>query len=465
MKKEVFIKLEFALSMILLVSMVSACVPGSTTTTEAVGTESLTTETPETNAPTTEEQTAEESTAEPEKVIYKVDEGSPLENLPYYDYDAYKDYWDMEKGAEMLLFTAESSDGYTRYLADLTAAGFALYAENEIVGNLYSTWTKDELIVTMMHMPNLNSTRIVAEPLSNGLASRESENTYTDAGYENLILQIGTRSTIEKNYGMCYAYRLCDGSFIVADMGYSDQVMADRIYETLAKYAPDPNNIVIAAFFVSHAHIDHYGGFENFSETYTDKVTIEKIIYNYHNEKSMALAGVSTGALYALEDHAAKWDGVELIEAHPGQEFFIRDAYIEMLYTWEMFETDEIPYLNNSGIIFSVTLENTKIMQLGDCGPLVSPILLTAYGDYLDSDIIQVAHHGLIGATAELNAEINAEVILYPSSDFNFRRCQRDPRNEIFRDAEFIYPADKYVYMIPLPFDAERIERWEIFEY
>lgn len=469
MKKSLLRKPALGLVLVLMLSALSACtVPGNTTTTQAPATDAPTTEAPETDEPTTEEPTTqaptEEPTTEAEKVLYKVKEGSPLETLPYYDYDAYKDYWDMEKGAEMLLFNAENGDGYAQYLQDLTAAGFALYAENEIVGNLYSTWTKDELIVTMMYMPNLGSVRIVAEPLSNGLVPLESENVYTDGGYENLILQIGCHYTKEKNNGMCYAYRLCDGSFIVVDMGHNVQSIADNIYETLAKYAPDKNNIVIAAFFVSHAHGDHIGGFYPLTDTYKDKITIEKIIYNYHNTKSLKASDNDFSILTKIEDYAKNYPNVQLIEAHPGQEFYIRDAYIEMLYTWEQFNSDTIPYLNNSCIVFSVTLEDTKIMQLGDCGPLASPIIVKMYGDYLDSDFIQVAHHGNQGGTAELNNAINAEVVMYPASQYNFDRFFWEKRNEPFRDDELVYIADTKATMIPLPFDAEKVEVWEIFD-
>lgn len=458
MKKSFVNRLALVLVLIFLAAALGACVPGqqTTTTTEAPESEAPSSDAPETDEPTTEA---------PEKVIYKLNEGSPLETLPYYSYDEYKDYWDMEKGAEMLLFNAENGDGHAQYLKDLAAAGFTLYAENEIVGNLYSTWTKDELIVTMMYMPNLKSVRIVAEPLSNGLAPLASENVYTDGGYENLILQIGCHYTEEKNNGMCYAYRLCDGSFIVVDMGHNVQVIADNIYETLAKYAPDPENIVIAAFFVSHAHGDHFGGFVPFTNTYKDKVTIEKVIYNYHNTKSLKAQGDDNVAKFeTLPEYAAQYEGAELIEAHPGQEFYIRDAYIEMLYTWEMFNSDTIPYLNNSCIVFSVTLEDTKIMQLGDCGPLASPIIVKTYGEYLDSDIIQVAHHGNQGGTAELNAAINAEVIMYPASEYNFKRFYWEKRNAPFLNAELVYVADTKATMIPLPFDAEKVETWEIYD-
>lgn len=457
------------LILVLMATALSACtVPGNTTTTQPPETNAPGTEAPETNEPTTEEPTTEAPTEEPtteaEKVIYQVGENSPLAAIPYYDYDTYKDCWDMEKGAEMLLFEAENGDGYSQYLTDLTAAGFSLYAENEIVGNLYSTWTKDDLIVTMMYMPNLGRVRIVAEPMSNGLAPLESENVYTDAGYENLILQIGCNYNEGQNNGMCYAYRLCDGSFIVVDMGHGTGVQADVIFETLAQFAPDPNNIVIAAFFVSHAHSDHFGGFYHLTHNYAEYISLEKIIYNYHTKKSFELTQTDSSVLYGLETLAEYYDGVELIEAHPGQEFFIRDAYIEMLYTWEQFDTDSILYLNNSCIVFSITIEDEKIMQLGDCGPLAAPLIVSMYGEYLDSDFIQVAHHGNTGSSRDLNQLINPEIVLYPASDFNYRKFLYSTYLAPLKDVQPVYVADSRATMIPLPFDEARVEAWEIFD-
>ena len=116
MRKRLWNKLTFILVLALLGSVISACVPGNTTTIGEPDTEEATTEVPETVVDTTEEPTTEEPTTEAEKVIYRVNEGSPLETLPYYSYDDYKGYWNLEKGAEMRIMENVRGELHSRGL-------------------------------------------------------------------------------------------------------------------------------------------------------------------------------------------------------------------------------------------------------------------------------------------------------------------------------------------------------------
>lgn len=456
MKKPYLRNLALILVLVLAVSSLSACsVPGNTTTTEAPT--QAPTEAP-TEAPTQAPTEAPTDAPRPE-----IPEGSTLYTLPEYTYDSYKALWNVENGAEILLFNATSPDGYTNYLTDLENAGFTKYAENEIVGNLFSTWTNDELHVTMMYIPSQKSTRILAEPSSITLPTRQSENIYEDKGIANLVAQVGTNYDGHQNNGMCYIYRLCDGSFILADSGFNSPQCADAIYNTLVKLAPDPNNIVIAAWFLSHAHNDHVGGFYAFSTKYHSKVKVEQVVANYPTERVFSLTDTSNKHISRLTEHAALYDGCKVVEAHPGQEFFIRDAYIEMLYTWDMFTASVLTYMNNTSLVFTINFDDTKIMQLGDCGPLASPIITNAYGEYIKSDYIQVAHHGYIGASAELNNTIAAPVVMWPASNGQYRSVMGEKIHAIFRDTPYLYVADTSLTIIPIPFDPEKVEKSELY--
>ncbi len=460
MKKSFSNKLTLVLVLIFLATSISACgVPGNVNTTTEAPTDAAT------DAPT-DAHTDAPTDAPTEAPTYELTDGSPLTTLPEYTYDPWEKYWDMEKGAEMLLFKAESGDGYTQYLNDLEGAGFTLYAENDIVDNRFSTWVNDELHVTMMYLPSQNSVRILAEPSSVGLPTREEDNVYTDAGVENVMVQMGTSYDSNTNNGMCYIYRLCDGSFIIVDAGFNESVCADELYNTLVKLAPDENNIVIAAWFITHAHTDHVGGFYQFTDKYVSgksNITLEQMIYNYPTENSFNLSGTSTNHISKIENYISKYPNeVSIVEAHPGQKFYIRDAEVEMLYTWDMFNTKSIIYMNNSSLLFSVTLGDTKIIMTGDCGPLAAPIIEQCYGEYVACDIIQVAHHGTTGSSMALNALYQADIVLWPTT-YSMYGARKGGGNAVFGEATYQYVADDDAWMIPLPFDPERVENWPLY--
>ena len=402
------------------------------------------------------------ASSQPEGPAYTVAEDSPLAPLPMYEYDPFEDWWDLDNSAEMLLFTAEDGNGYDQYQEALKTAGFTLYAGNEIVGNRYDTWTGEGVNVTTMYCPALQSVRILAEDAGE-LPTREEDNLYTDAGVQNAIVEVSTDHDGAAKIGMCYLCRLCDGSFLIVDGGHNKEGCAKAIHDTLVKLAPDPDNIIIAAWFLTHGHSDHVGAFYAFTEAYGADVTLERVVYNYPTESSFVKSDTSVSHISKTAEHI-QLCGALPVEAHPGQKFHIRDAEVEMLYTGDLFSMRDFYFMNNSSLAFTITLGGTRFMVLGDTGPLGSPILEKLYGEYLKSDFMQVAHHGLVGASKNLNSLIDADVVLWPSSDIGCRVNKGNGANEPLEEAEHLYAAGDRVTVIPLPFDPDKVEMWPAYE-
>lgn len=455
--------LVLLLALVLLCSSLAACAPAATPTQPST----------EATVPSTEATQPSETTPEAPAYTAELKDSSLLLDLPNYSYDLTEFNWavyDMGDGAELLAIKkVANGDGYAQYQEDLEDAGFTLYTENEIGDNHYATWITDEIYVTTMYTPGNQNVRIVAEPASIGLLpGLESDNVYTDAGVEPAVVMVGVDYDGATNNGMCYLYRLCDGSFIVVDGGFNEKACADAIYETMQALAPDPDNIVIAAWIFSHAHIDHTGGFYKFSATYAKKVTLESVIYNMPASYVFTKADTSVGHLTNLPQHMAMYGDVDFYEAHPGQVYYIRDAVIEMLYTWEQYPNSMkmLSYFNDTSLVFSVDLGGEHIMQMGDCGPQASKVLEAIYTqDELRADIMQTAHHGYTGASAKLNELIDAPVILWPTTDYKFPIFKADDYNLPLYTRPYIYVADQRVTVVPLPFDADKVQTWVIEDY
>ena len=119
---------------------------------------------------------------------------------------------------------------------------------------------------------------------------RSEDQTPVEKVCDVTLTQVGLLYDVGSFNGMCYVMRLEDGSFIVTDGGHALQKNADRLYRILRKQAPDPDNIVIAAWIFSHSHGDHSGMFPYFTASYADRVS------GADNGKSVQiLTGVKAG--------------------------------------------------------------------------------------------------------------------------------------------------------------------------
>lgn len=393
---------------------------------------------------------------------YDVPADTAIATLPKYTYDGFLSLWDEEEGAHLLRFQTDNADGYKAYQTDLEKAGFEKYAENEIVGNLYATWISDEVSVTTMYVPSLNEVRIVAEP-KGALAPREEDNVYEDKGVEPVMAMVGTHYKAGKDNGMCFIFRLADGSFIIEDSGHNAKAQGDAIYNTLRELAPDPDNIVIAAWIFSHFHGDHTGGFYNFTKNHGSEVTVEKFIWNYPTEKTFVMNDSILSQKTNMLTYSAKYEGAQVIEAHPGQVYYIRNMKFEVLSTLELLPWQDIAFFNNTSTVLRMYFGGNVITMMGDCGPNETEVVYNAYGDYLKTDILQVTHHGYVGATAELNSALAPTVALWPVSIDHYTCYRYESYNKPLANAAHTYVAQKLTTVIPLPFNADTVYTWELY--
>ena len=78
-------------------------------------------------------------------------------------------------------------------------------------------------------------------------------------------------------------------------------------------------------------------------------------------------------------------------------------------------------------MVFTVNVEGERTIFLGDATDVVAKILVSDYGSYLKSDILQLAHHGKrnysgmqMANTENLYKLIRPEIVLWPTSNVNY---------------------------------------------
>ena len=321
----------------------------------------------------------------------------------------------------MLNFGAVGKDNFEAYCSILAADGLTLYAEKNVENNLYKTYYNEKYVVTALYTKNNGVCKVLAEPLSGtALPTKAEDNQYTPVeGCDTTITQVGLLSdNLGETYnGMCYVVRLADGSFIVVDGGFALEGYEERIYNVLKKQAPDPDHIVIAAWVITHAHDDHVDVFENFFKAYADVVTVERFICNMPSWDQLTNIWepewVRIDRVRALLDEY--FPDVPVIKAHPGQEFYIRNAKIDILYTIDIYDSLLDDY-NNTSVVFKLEAEGTKMIFMGDYDDKGKTMSNLYRMQTLKSDIMQVAHHGLPeNSSNELAAKINPKYAFLPS--------------------------------------------------
>ncbi|MBR5785159.1 MAG: MBL fold metallo-hydrolase [Clostridia bacterium] len=384
-------------------------------------------------------------------------------------------------GGKMWVYTkVNNTSDINNYAADLAKAGYVLYAQSDFNNNLFSTWTSKENVVTLSYLASRKEFSILIEPMRD-LPGLEKDNVYVDKKIQCKAILAPTSHTGREN-GLCLIYQLCDGSYIIVDGGhgigfyphekqgfeqtYDDN--AEEIYQILYNLAPDKKNIVIAAWFFTHPHWDHIGAVGPFADLYADKVKVEKVILNHPNNKTIQEMWDQSDAniLYVtkMQNAFAKFKNAKIIEAHAGQVFYIRNAVINVLSTWEIqtqynSSFESVTKMNSASLILDVTINNERTIVLGDSGDSSTAYLNKLYGTWIKADMVTVAHHGYQGANSTLYKNIEPDIVLWPINKENITSLLNEARNQPLKDADKIWVTGKSITIVPLPYtnDADVI--------
>ena len=224
--------------------------------------------------------------------------------------------------------------------------------------------------------------------------------------------------------GQGYIFLLPDGRLLVQDGGCKSKDNTDYIYEAMRAVAPDPDNIVIAAWFISHPHEDHQFGYEEFLSNHTEEdITLEKIVFNYaaaslytykRHDGTQERSAEYVERIYTMT--AEKFPKTQIIRAHTGQVMSFGSVDVEVLFTVEdLMPTDAFDFVNSTSMVIRIFCEEQSILLLADTTHKSGRIIEDMYGEYLESTMVQLAHHGMAPSNVTLYEKIKAEVLIWPS--------------------------------------------------
>lgn len=358
-----------------------------------------------------------------------------------------------------------TKEQYESYVEKIREKRFVNVNSNEINGNLYSTFVKLDKLVHISYFKQFSSVIIVYE--TKGSLPENVKKLKSKRKYRPLLTQIKLDSK-DMLEGMSYVFRLSDGSFFIIDGGWPEKEHSEakKLYNLLRQQTRE-KEFVIRGWLLTHCHSDHIGTFNDFVMQYHDKVTIKQVLYNFPSDDDI----LNSDSPHMLDDHLGRYqtfkkvistylNETDIVKIHSGYKFNYVDAEIEILQTHEDFYPITIRDcgMNLSSVVFAVTIAGQRIIFLADVNEMANDRLVLNFGEYLKSDMMQVAHHGYGGGTVELYKIIDAEYILYPAPVEFYKGNLRHDHNRYFlfesKTVKQIFTMGFRQFTLPLPYTA-----------
>ena len=341
-----------------------------------------------------------------------------------------KDSFEKSGSYTLFIHNATKND-YKAYLEVLANAGFECYHSTTANGNSFSTYTDGYNILTLSHLAYYDPATKDHKTASNGDVSymtvgvdciKNSALPERNTEIEDITTeQITTVSTVAG-----YVLRLSDGRFVVFDGGTADT--ASTVYNIICEQNVRGGKPVIAAWFLTHGHVDHIGAILSFVTKYSTKVEVQSFVhhlppfeqYDGKNVKETnpekECTDLYNRSVTYYNDITKYYPKADIIVARAGQRFEYGNIDIDVLFTPENLYKKVMLDTNASSVVYSITGDSGRMLVLGDLVDPAGGVLNAIYEDELDCDLVQVAHHGYNNGNTDMYDSINAEYAIWTNS-------------------------------------------------
>lgn len=367
-------------------------------------------EAPTTEAPT--EEPTEEVTEAPMPTEVSLPEGYTAPDVTY----------ECQDDSIFYGFAGKTEESFNTVLEGYKALGFRVYSDLTKNGSRFATLVGDGPLAHIYWLKNTGELNIVLSPTA--AATLPPVTPAVTAG-DTPVTVTQMRDANHVN-GMGYFVQLADGSFIVFDGAYSDQ--SRRLVKAMKELCPAGQKPVVRAWVLSHSHDDHWPTFSQIAKRQASEITVEYVIFSPIDPE---IAVSENGDTYFNTDvHAdiAKF-GAKTVYAHTGMEFTFCNLKMEVLLSSDDIYKDNVShgawFFNNSSTVVRLYDESYSFLVMGDIGKVGAELMMGVYGDYLKSDMIQIAHHGVEDVPLEFYEVAKGSILFYPCSQWLYDQTDR----------------------------------------
>ena len=385
---------------------------------------------------------------------------------------------------------------FEQYLSKLESLGYEKEFRRDADGNVFASYVKDGIRVYAYYLCQRREARIIRELTSVSASLADFGYTYEkQAGEQTVVYQYslamrdGTHFKADGYYdnGMLYIIKLADNSLMLIDGGRYQQFpesQCDNLMKMLRQITgtKDGETIRIAAWYVTHAHNDHYKGFIEFSKKYSKNFDLERVFFglpSVHSDNTTLAGGAAEyqNVVSVIDTYYAD-DDVEFLRLHTGQTFSLADMTLDVIYTHEDSVNAEtgkssISNYNNSSTVIRITVDGNTILFMGDAvEEAMGYLTMTWKGETLRSDGIQLAHH-VLNDLSVLYHIVKAPMLLVPQSLHRIKEHKTAPTPyaaaKKYAEADMIFFQNEYtvgvavvdgkwtkVYELPVVYDIQK---------
>ena len=314
-----------------------------------------------------------------------------LDNQKYnlgYGMERNKDY------SYMHIARNATAQHYNDYLAQLESFGYKKEFENEIDGNLYASFIGPLGSNIYVYFTKIKyEVRIIEDNVS---APLSEFNYKLDASKDTRLYMFRLDYKSED----CFLIHLADNSWIIIDGGMTGSTAGSAYVRDLYKFMADRSSLAagekiqIAAWYLTHAHEDHFFGVYGLVFEYGDKIQIHRVIDNTAKEGYFVL-NYRKQYVELLERIKKLNPDVMYLKIHSGMVVELADTTIETLFTHEDivvgYTQNGVTNPNRGSIVSVFNIAGLTFLETAD------NMVYDTYKDFnletLTTDLLKIAHH------------------------------------------------------------------------